>query len=493
MSQQLQAYQNPIAPLSRPEAFFELLYGAHMKAYPKRSASRGTRGRRKPDPDREWIYVGTKERMKSVATQSTLFAVLTDPAVETPFFTPNGYFRRDQRLTETLRWLNAYIIDFDQYGESIQDVLDRIDDAGLPRPTAIVRTPSGGHHAAFFFDKPVRATEKAERLYSAIMWHMADDLGGDLFAVGANRIFRTPTEQNLVYFEPANRYDFDLFKNWREMNHPFDPASAGFFNVQTDDLMNHPALQRLLTAPCDYGSRDVVAFNLALAMKASDWSKEQAKSALEEWFYSCCTKGAEPGKKPFTKRDATYKADYVFRRETLHAPKAEIIRELTGLPFYYRTRSSWESAKPRSERERVHLHEWEADLLALLQDEQELTGTQQELATRLGCPLTSFKTALGRLKASGKVIVEVRKGRCGVTVLRLPEPAQDSAAALANVIPFPEQPSAEPTRTIDKPVMPVVIIHTDFRARQVQHIERLAVPAAASRIEPNAPDPGPPD
>lgn len=490
MSQQLQVYQNPIAPLTRSEAFFELLYGAHMKAYPKRSASKATKGRHKHDTDREWIFVGTKERMKSVATKSTLFAVLADPAADTTYYTPNGYYRRDLRLTESLRWLNAYIFDFDNYGESIQDVLERIGSAGLPLPTAIVRTPSGGHHAAYFFTKPVRATEKAERLYTAIMWHMADDLGGDLFAVGANRIFRTPTEQNLIYFEPANRYDFDIFKNWREINHPFDPTSAGFFNVQTDDLMSHPALQRLLSAPCDYGSRDVVAFNLALAMKASGWTEDQAESALKDWFISCCAKGAQPGKKPFTQRDATYKAGHVYQNDKLYAPKAEIIRELSGLPFYYRTRSQWESAKPRSERDRVHLHEWEADLIALLQDKQELSGTQQELATRLGCPLTSFKTVLGQLKASGKVTVEVRKGRCGATVLRLPESPQESAAVADNVVPFPEQQSTDPAEYIRKPS---IIIHADFRARQVRSIERRAVNSAASRTEPSEPDPGPPD
>lgn len=492
MSLQLKVSQSPVANPSRPEAFFELLYGAHMKAFPRRSASK-TIGRRKYDQDREWIFVGTKERMKSVATKSTLFAVLADPGVETPFYTPNGYYRRDQRLTETLRWLNAYIFDFDQYGESIQDVLDRIEGAGLPLPTAIVRTPSGGHHVAFVFGKPVRATEKAERLYTAIMWHIADDLDADLYAVGANRIFRTPTEQNLVYFEPANRYDFDLFKSWREINHPFDPASAGFFNLNTDDLMSNPALQRLLTTPCDYGSRDVVAFNLALAMKASGWTKEQAETALKDWFICCCAKGAGPGKKPFTQRDATYKAGYVFRSDKLHAPKAEIIRELTGLPFYYQTRRGWESAKPRSERERIHLHEWEADLFALLQDEKELSGTQQELATRLGCPLTSFKTVLAKLRIAGKVTVEVRKGRCGATVLRLPEPPQDSRAAPVNVIPFPERLNVEPTKPVDKPNWPVAIIHTDFIARKVRHIERLAAQAPASGNSPNEPDPGPPD
>lgn len=481
MMQQLQVYQNPIAPLSRSEAFFELLYGAHMKDYPKRSASRATKGSRKHDTDREWIFVGTKERMKSVATKSTLFAVLADPAADTTYYTPNGYYRRDQRLTETMRWLNAYVFDLDNYGESIQEVFDRVDRAGLPRPTAIVKTPSGGHHIAYFFTDSVRATAKAVRLYTAIMGHAAVDLGADLAAVGANRVFRTPTEQNFLYFDPSSRYDFEVFKNWREINHPYNPETAGYVNIHTGNLMNHPALQYLLEAPCQEGNREQTALTLALAMKASEWSQEAAEAALREWHISCCSKGAMRGKAPFTQRDAVYKAGYVYRKSNLHAPKAEVIRELTGLPFYYQTRNAWESAKPRSERERNHLSEWKDDLLMLLNSEKELSGTQQEIATRLNSPLASFKAALKQLQASGSVIVETRKGRGGNTVIRLPEPTESQPVA-DNIVPFPAV-KVEPTA----PLQAVVIVHADFQTRQIKRIDRL--PSAI----PEEPETGPPD
>lgn len=483
------AAQKTIVPRSRPEQFFAELYGAHMKPFPKRSGSE-SKGANRFDQDRQWVFVGTKERMKSVATQATLYAVLADPAVDTTYYTPNGYYRRDQRLTETLRWLNGYVFDLDNYGESLLDLFDRIDQAGLPRPTAIIRTPSGGYHIAYFFTAPVRATERAVCLYTAIMSHMAVDLGADLAAVGANRIFRTPTEQNLIHFNPALRYDFDVFKNWRELNHPYEPANAGYVNIQTGDLMAHPALQHLLTAHCPEGKREQTALTLALAMKASDWPQYRAEEILREWFISCCEKGSRAGKKPFTERDAVYKVKYVYRKPSLHAPKAEVVRELTGLPFYYQTRNHWESAKPRSERERVHLHEWQADILALLESEKEISGTQQELATRFGCPITSFKAALSQLKAAGRVTVEVRKGRCGMTVLRLPGPSQENETAADNVVPFPAPTSDELAEPIRKPV---VVIHTDFKARQIQRIERRAAAPAADQAAPSEPDPGPPD
>ncbi|MCP1312103.1 hypothetical protein [Paenibacillus tyrfis] len=482
-------HEEALVPRSQAERFFTELYGGHMKQFPKRSGPRKRTG--KHDVDRQWVFVGNKERMKSVATLATLYAVLVDSTVDTTYYTPNGYYRRDQRLTETLRWLNAFVFDLDQYGETPQEVFDRIDRAGLPCPTAVVRTPSGGFHIAYFFTQPVRATERAVRLYSAIMGHMAMDLGADLAAVGANRIFRTPNEQNLIHFDPVIRYDFDVFKNWREVNHPYDPDNAGYVNIQTGDLMSHSALQYLLTAYCPEGKREQTALTLALAMKASDWPQARAEVALQDWFIACCDKGAKAGKKPFTQREAVYKVGYVYRKSNLHAPKAEQIRELTGLPFYYQTRNHWESAKPRSERDRVHLHEWRADILALLEVEKEISGTQQELAKRLNCPLTSFKAALGQLKAAGSVIVEVRKGRCGMTVLRFPEPPQESEPEEDNVLPFPELTSDEKTGQIRQPT--TVIIHADFEERKIQRIEHRAAASAVDQGAPSEPDPEGPD
>lgn len=494
MTQQLLEYPLTIAP-SRSEAYFELLYGGHMKPFAKRSRSEASKTG-KHDNDRQWVFVGSKERMKSLATRGTLHAVVADPAVDTTYYTPNGYYRRDQRLTENLRWLNAYVFDLDTTGETLQDVFDRTDQAGLPRPTAVVQTPSGGYHIHYFFTDSVRAMQRAVQLYTAIMGHVAHDLGADPHAVGANRIFRTPTEQNLIHFDPACRYDFDLFKAWRELNHPFEPNQIGYISIHTGNLMKHPALQQLLNAPCQEGNRDKTAFTLALAMRASDWPQEQAEDALAEWFVSCCSKGSTAGKAPFTRRDAIYKAEYVYRNPSLHAPAADSIRELTGMPFYYQTRNNWEIAKPRAERERIHLSEWSADLVAFLEAGQQLSGTQQELATRLNCPLASFKLVINQLKTSGRIIVETRKGRGGSTTISLP--AQKQGPQPVNI--KTEEPTTayatveyHETATNDTReaalIQKTVIIHADFQTHKINRIERLISPAH----QPAETDPGPPD
>lgn len=408
-----------ITPKTRVEEFFSLLFSNHMNAYPKKTPS--PYKKRLYDDERQWVFIGSKEKMKSMATQSTLFAAVGDPEFNSTYYTPNGYYRRDQRLTESLRWLNGYVFDLDISGDTVLDIMDRLHDAGLPSPTAIVKTPSGGHHVSYFFKESVRATPKAISLYTAIMRHIAVDIKSDLSAVGANRIFRTPSESNLVYFNHENLYEFDVFKNWREINHPFTSTKSGEFSIYTGNIMSHPALQYLLEAPCSEGNRDKTAFTLSLAMKASKWSQAEAENAIRVWYATSVHRASAPGKDPFTERDAIYKVEYVYRNSSLNLPSAQMIRELSGMNFYYQNRVTWVSAKPRNERERVHLTEWKEDLLALLESEKELIGTQEELAKRINCPLASFKEVIRSLKESEEIIVETRRGRGGNTTIRLPE------------------------------------------------------------------------
>jgi hypothetical protein len=407
------AIQNPNLAITKTEKFFQLLYGSKMRMFPKRNKKR-LYGDDIYDTERQWVFVGGKERMISIASQSTLFAVISDPEIDTTYYTPNGYYRRDQRLTESLRWLNAFTIDIDTKDESILDILERVGNAGLPEPTAIIKTPSGGYHVSFFFSQPVRATLRAIRLYTAILRHIAEDVGADTAAVGANRIFRTPSDETLIHFS-AKTYDFDWFKTWREMNHPYEPYTYDNVNFIRADIMADPALQHLLYSPCPIGQRDETCFTLVLAMKASDWPIERAKDAICEW-YQRCIKG---GKDPFSLRDALYKVDYVYRRPQLVAPSAKMIRKLSGMSFSYSYKKVWDTAKPREERIRSHYSEWIDDFLTILKVEPILSGKQADLAARICCPLSSFKIILRILENEGIIEVQTTKGRNGKTVISL--------------------------------------------------------------------------
>lgn len=437
---QLKLEQQTLMATNRVEEFFMMLYGNTMRSFPKRASWSLIKKEKKFDKERQWVFFGSKEKMKSMATHYTLFAAVGDTNFDSTYYTPNGYYRRDRRLTENLRWLNAFVFDLDTKGETLIDVMDRIHQAGLPVPTAVVKTPSGGYHVSYFFKENVRATPRAINLYTAIMRHIAIELGADLAAVGANRIFRTPTQENLIYFNPV-KYDFDLFKDWREINFPFDPKKSGRIDIHTD-IMSHPALRYLLESPCPEGQRDQTAFTLALAMKASKWPQNQAEQAILTWFYDHCARGSRGSrKKPFTERDALYKVNYVYYKDSLLAPAASIIRELSGMPFYYMNRAMWDQAKPRHERVRVHLDEWKDDLMSLVKKEREIIGTQKEIAEMLNCPMASFKEILRQLKDQGAIIVETKRGRGGNTVIKLPEnPSGESSVEKElpeNIIIFP--------------------------------------------------------
>lgn len=389
-----------------------------MPMYPLRVRSKKSIGRY--DENRQWVYVGEKEQMRSVATQSSLFGIINDEDFSTTYYTPNGYYRRDQRLTETLRWLNAFVFDIDSHQDSMIDVQDRIQEAGLPSPTAIVQTPSGGYHVTYIFSEPIRATAKSIRLYTAIMSHIANDIGSDPAAVGANRIFRTPNEKSLIYFNPENTYKFDIFKSWRDVNHPYIPTNQEDYRILGGNLMLTPALQHLLHTSCPEGRREQTCFTLALAMKASNWSLEQALDAVTDWYHTYCSKITErAGKRSLTLREVLYKVKYVFSKEKLKGPSAEMIRTLSGMDFRYAAYKAYEGRKPRDQRHRSHYSEWKEDTLALLRREKEISGSQKELANLIECPLSTFKLVVEMLVKDGLIEVSSKRGRGGKTVIRL--------------------------------------------------------------------------
>lgn len=391
-----------------------------MPLYPTRIRSKKSLGRY--DQNRQWVYIGERDHMFSVATQSSLLGIINDPTKPSTYYTPNGYYRRDKRLTETLRWLNAFVFDIDSANESLLDVLDRIKDAGLPAPTAVIQTPSGGFHVTYIFSKPVRATLKTIRLYTAIMSHIAIDIGSDPAAVGANRIFRTPSEKSIAYFKPENTYSFDFFKSWRDLNHPYHKNNNNDFRIASGNIMLTPALQQLLHSVCGEGRREQTCFTLALAMKASNWSMEQALVTIEEWHKNCCSKITKRhGKRPFSLQEALYKVRYVYEKEKLKGPSAEMIRILSGIDFRYSAFKAHEGKKPRDQRSRSHYSEWKEDTLALLRREKEIQGSQQDLANMVGCPLSTFKVIIDMLLHEKCIEVETKRGRGGSTLIRLIE------------------------------------------------------------------------
>ncbi|MEB8615831.1 hypothetical protein P4G83_28775 [Bacillus cereus] len=481
------AIQAENRPVTKVEAFFRLLYGEHMRDFPRQRVRKVRKAPYSYDKNRPWVYVGQSHEMRPVATLATLFGYLWDDSKDTTYYTPNSFYRSDSRREEYARWIHAFTLDIDvknefayQAGIALPDVMDRIEAAGLPMPTAVIQTPSGGFQALWMLSRAVRATPKARVLFTAIQRHMASDLQGDLHAIGVERIFRTPTENSLMYFEPTKVYDFQTFVDWRDINHPlvWDQTSPQFDQY---DIMNHPAIMRLYNQDAEIGKREASCLTLILAMKFSGWPIDRAMAEMEQWWHECCEKG---GHKPFTLKDVMYRVKRTYRQPKLYGPGAEIVRQLTGMDFEYKVIRFYTAAKSREQRKYSYKHEWKADLLALLQKENKaLSGPLTAIAEELGCAVSSLKNVLAELQNEGVIVVESKRGRNGSTSITLVEQAHEAFILEAAAAESMNQEKSQIDNTIGEEVggaVPVGIVLPGSAADLIALLGHLNAPYPAS-------------
>ncbi|MNW32183.1 DNA primase [compost metagenome] len=414
------------------EQYFRLLYGEFMQGVSRKrirtKKKRFAAAEHSYDRTRPWIFMMSQDKKMTyrAATFSTLFSLLWDEDKDTTYYTPNSFYRSDQRLADYARWIHAIAIDIDtksedQEGITVPDILDRIKDTGLPLPTIIVKTPSSGYHVTWALsqEQPVRATFKTVRLFEAIQRHISEDLAGDRYAIGVERYFRTPTEENICFSNPV-KFNFQTFIDWREVNHPYDPTLRNTRPIlQEHNIMGHPAIQRLYNMDAPIGDRDAICFTLILAMKFSGYTLARAEVEMNKWWHECCEKGTNKNGL-FTLKDTLQKVRSTYKRKgKANAPSPEVVRKLTGLDFQFFDLKAkyYTAAKPRELRQRVHHHEWLDDLLNLLNKEGEVHNTLPEIASQLGCAVSTLKEVLKKGTIEGLFDVQTKRGRNGRTII----------------------------------------------------------------------------
>lgn len=333
------------------------------------------------------------------------------------FWTPNTFYTY-RRERKALRWLNSFFIDIDvkdNPGLTLIDVQERITLAGLPPATLIVKSPSKGFHVYWFLSTPARATMKTVKLFEVITSCMAQEMGADIKAVGAERYMRLPNQSNILLYEEENTYAFDTFKDWREVNSLDDvkPVYNNNIKVLPKGILSHPAVKELLKG-VDKGIRDNTAFTLALALRSEGYTQDQAFNVLESWN--------EKNTPPLSLFDLYSKIKSAYSGK-YRGPSAKWITTLSGIDFEYKIISQ---KIPRNERKRVHIEEWEQDILAFLDGQDgSWFGSQSELATALNAPLRSVKQALKYLVSKTKISLQVEgKGRSAKTYINLIVPSK---------------------------------------------------------------------
>lgn len=392
------------------------LFGDQLTEVPKRNYEKQQKGY---NSHLGWVFVCNQfhKKPKAVRTYHSLFGA----SEAYTYYTPNTFYRNDQRHAGALRWLNAMVIDIDvkndlNKGMIFPDVLENINAAGLPAPSMVISTPSGGFHVYWNFTNPRRAFPRLTEHYCRVQRAIAEAVQGDPQAVGAERWFRMPTDQNTLY-KNNERVSFDDLCDWLSIYQEETKEKRLAVCVDTSNLVHHPAIQKLLQGVSE-GQRDNTCYTLALAFKATGHNEHETECYLQEWN--------ERNDPSMLQIDVKRKVKSAFKQNAPAGPSAYWIRTLSGLSFTYQ---NWELAKPRDERTYSHLDEWKDDVIQYLKVQGgSVSGSQRTIAQAIKSssdkskciPYSTFKKVIEHLVQIGIVIKTVEgKGRAAETTLKL--------------------------------------------------------------------------
>ena len=246
---------------------------------------------------------------------------------------------------------------------------------------------------------------------------MAVELGADIAAVGAERLWRLPTYRNVIY-SGRRKYKLSVFKNWRDENRPQDMPGqqpkheTGQVYAFTRGLLAHPGIKQLQKG-VQHGQRNEACFALSVAYLISGHSMPETEQILFTWNRK--NSPAMPEREVLKCIKSAAKGLQKNFQHYYNAMRCRV-RNITGIEIKYRPITP---AKPREERKRSHLEEWKQDILSLLQKRGDrILVTQSRLAKTLGAPLRSIKLALEQLEKEGLIYRDsVARGRKSFTII----------------------------------------------------------------------------
>lgn len=342
--------------------------------------------------DLGWLFPDRKgpSDHKSCRTYSTLKNRVSN--LNESYWTPNTFYHHKYRDKDSLRWINAIAIDIDNEDLSVNDVLAMVERVGLPMPTLINRTPSGGCHIYWKVIR-TRAFHNVLLKYEAIARTICRFLDADPQAITAERYFRIP--RNIMHLSKVT-YDFELFSIWltnQEVEEQEKRSSVT--TVLTTGILNHPAIKKLLRGVSE-GIRDMTAFTLGLVYKVSSFTSDQTLDALVEWNH----KNSPP--LPYNVLRAKVKSAY---KAKYRGPKASIITQLSGIPFHYQVIRNQEQ-KERKRNDYVRLSTVKNRIMLVIRRAGgQIRLSQSKLAKTIGVPLRSLQKAIYELQNSSKILV----------------------------------------------------------------------------------------
>lgn len=379
------------------------IYGHHITLAPMRAKGQAS-GRK--SPDLAWIFVSPSYKETD---SCRTFKTLVNKAQENYYITPNSFYHSKIRRKDTVRWINAIVLDFDEF--CLTDAAEAISWAGLPTPSFYNRSPHG-IHAWWVLDKPLRAGSSGKVVYlvNLIQRLMVGDTGADPCAMGVERYVRVPHPNTIILPGTGfHRVPFQDLISWKEINHPDDVREESNIHIFRKGIMEQKVFKNLLEGVAD-GQRSCACLTLALAMKYEKYTENDAYNLLLEW-----NKKNDP---PLRISEISKAVRYAYRCKS-KGPKISRVKEIFGDSFSYKV---WKLTpkRDRSERSRVHISEWQEDIVLFLNRIGTWKGSITDFAKQLHAPKRSIEEALKRLKKSNRIIMTVEgKGRGSRTSISL--------------------------------------------------------------------------
>lgn len=418
------------------ESFFRLLHGDTLAEEAK--TERRDRDKsivKEFDNYRAWCAIGyvkeagTKDIDMSKSTcvrtyKSLMHHSQNELAV---FFAPNTSCSRsvhNKRISH-LRWISTIACDIDEVIE-LEEVLKRISSAGLPKPTAINKTPNGWH-VYWFLKKRIEGWKKSNQaFYRKVANAIQVSLNADPCAKSASNYYRIP--KDLQYFVPENRFTVLKFENWLKKQSSSAPVTS--FNTTTN-MLEESAVQKLLKG-VNNGSRNTAAFVLAKIYQYMDYSVEEARSALSNWNTKNVPSLA-PGQLN-SRVNSAYSGDKFLPLNMIYDLTGERVNLGGHLGFR-------KHKKERAQRDRYHFDEILADLILFLKSNNGVyEGSQLNLTKALtkhsGFEIKerSLKEVIKQLKnadISREIVVTIiGKGRGSKTIIELKSEDDNKEQAL---------------------------------------------------------------
>ncbi len=392
-------------------------------------------------------------RNKEAMTQARGFIMGSEEAIyenkdKISHWTPNvyswgGYIDPNRKhvmgfFEENLQQINTFVIDFDCSKESVSS--DDILVAGLELntvPTLILETPNG-YQAYFVLDQPSyisKANEfKSLRTNKAIVRSLkvafSKEIEGVDFGCNPFGIFRFPREDNIVYYDPTNLFDFKKLMAWsmkisddqkqeRQLLQKDNFRNADFKQTKTSWFRS---LLNVKTIKGGKGllGRNSAIFTASLACYSSKMEKEDCIDLMDEFNTFLAN--------PLSDREVKkiVRSAYSGRYSGASAQYIQVLEEQWGIS---QNRSEslnkgvwYKFAKPREEREKTHYSEYRLDLIHLIEQKTKnqqafIQMTRKELMKELNIPESSLKDLLRMLKEDHYVIIQTKPGRGGYTRL----------------------------------------------------------------------------